>query len=290
MSHPRLALAGWTTRSYFESEVTINHALHEIRKIGYEFLEVSETGVVTYKQFLKHLSEAGLKCSGIYAPCLWTPYKERLSTSEIAESLHEVLDALSEVKGDTPVLHFMGSPDMIPRGDRKNRGIREDVYSRLADSILIAKNLVSTSYRGVRFSYHLYDFDLLSGLNTLMRFHERAGLSFTLDNYFMHLASLSRNQELGMKNVIVTLSGSVNVLHVNDFAINPYSPLSAPHRALGNGNAELVSFIRDVSQHMTGVDYVVLEHEAGVDDGLRLAKTSYEYFFKTLFSLLAIQK
>jgi hypothetical protein len=236
-----------------------------------------------------------MKCSGIYAPCLWNPYNQKWGKNIIKQSIHGILDCASLLAGSSTLVHFVGSPYMITPTRRLDTNETIKIYRELSDSILFAKQAIAEISPSLQFSYHLYDYDLICGPNILSSFAGQTGIGLTLDNYFLHSAiialrstALTAAEQSGNTlrdletQTINALSQHINVIHLNDFAYLPYCPYQAPHRPLGQGNAHLATFLRRVAEACTSVKFVVIEHEVGQNDGISWISKSLTYYTENL--------
>jgi len=246
MKAPQIALQTWTIRN--DLLTGADEILAQVRKIGFEYLEVADTGRRTPKAFQELCKGHELKIMGTHDPCL---------TSDDPQVLIDATKRRAAI---------FGSKFSTVWWDSAERNLAAK-YQEYAD--LCNKAGESLRNDGITLCYHCYHYDLVplegeanrSGLDVLLSVPKQH-LCFELDTRWLNVP----RPPVSLQVVLDKFQGRCRLVHLNDVDQDD------KQATLGKGIIDWRQYIAALRN--TQAEWFIIEH---TDTPNEWIKTSYRY-------------
>lgn len=248
-----IAAQMFTLRDYTKTPADIARACAQVRKIGYEAIQISAFGPAAPEEIARILKNEGLACCATH-----TPFERMQTQLQRVVEEHQMWNCQHAAIGSLPG-HY-----------RANRAYGQFVQ----DANAVAAKLAES---GISFSYHNHAFELerFDGRTILAAILEDADaqtVNLEIDTYWIQFGGGDPAQW------VRRAAGRVPLLHLKDFAMLNDKQLMAE---VGEGNLNWPAILAAAQQ--AGVQWYIVEQDVCLRDPFE----SLEISLRNLRAMLA---
>ena len=249
----------YTLRRFMTNREDFEQTLGRVAELGYNNVQITKPGFVTYPEMGAMLEEKGLKADSVLC-----------GVYDIPNSLDEMEVAADVLKTD--VLRT----DSIRVEDR----FSEAGYSDFAAHLNRCGKALAE--RGLKFMYHFHSFEFIQlgstrGIDILLQETDPAYVMFQPDVFWLTAAGTEPSESLNL------FAGRVKYMHLKDYVIVPADTAkletiqwaSAP---VGTGNLNWEGILSTARK--LGIENFVVEDDMGILDPFESARQSIEHMKK----------
>ena len=231
MAATQLAAQLYTLRDFCKTPKDLAESLAKVKKIGYDVVQVSGIGPISYPDLKKILDDTGITVCATHIP-----YQRMVDETEKVIEEHYLIECKYPAIG--------GLPDEY----RNAQG-----YAKFAkEATEVGKKLAKG---GLRFGYHNHSFEL-------ERYGERTGLQILYEDsdplYFKAEIDTYWIQHGGVDPAwwIERLAGRIPLVHLKDMTVRKGTPIMAE---VGEGNLNWPAIIAACKR--AGVEWYIVEQD-----------------------------